>query len=932
MRNLDLKIRDKIILAFLVPLLVLVIINLWILVTAQGVSERAIKVRDQGIELTLGAQRMKLAVVQVQQWLTDISATRGEDGLNDGFDKAAASATEFHQELERFTQHFQQADDGQGQTAMETLKGRFDVYYAMGQKMARAYVDGGPAAGNRMMAEFDREATALAQVLDPFVEDQVGLNNDLLAEISSSIEGLGRGILMLLLLAVLLMAAAGWWLVHGLVTSLRRIGTTVDSLAEGDLTTRVAVIGEHDELSHIGRQVNRMADEMEKLMALITLHSGSIVSCGSELVKIRNQVTSDAKNSQNTVEEVSAANDRLSQEIIQVKESIDKTAANITAISEAAIRVSGDVNTIAAGAEEASINISTMASAAEQITANIGGVNENLAQVDAAVQAVTRSVRDMTAALEAVRERCQAASDESEQTNNHAQSTQEVMKKMASSAQEIGKVVEVINDIADQTNMLALNASIEAAGAGEAGKGFAVVANEVKELARQTGEATKMISNRTTEIQTISREVADANLDIVNSVGRINQANLEITLSVDKQTATIQAVARSMEEVSKAASEVTRNAMELNQAAQDVARAASEAAAGTGEIARSASEVAEAASSVSDRSQEAIAFSQAIQTSAENTGEASRIVQTKMVNAARTAAMMRSSAIHFQRMGGVLQQMSAALHVIQMEMDIKPPVFNMREMKSYYLEWQSTLEQIIPGRCRLTPDRIPDIAQSPVGRWIADRGRAMFGGTPVFEALVRIHRGVHDILGRLVNHVAAQGWEGRVEADRILTEYQTARNEMFSMLDRLYLGETSLDDKGERQFFPWVPSLDTGISSIDKDHQHLVLLVNQLHQAMKSGNSDKVVTRILEELAEYTGSHFAREEQLMADMGYPSLPEHRVKHVKLVNDLTGLVEHFKSGDFAVAIDLILFAREWLTQHIMVADMDYVAFSRNRNNP
>ncbi|MEO5364668.1 MAG: methyl-accepting chemotaxis protein, partial [Magnetococcus sp. DMHC-8] len=75
------------------------------------------------------------------------------------------------------------------------------------------------------------------------------------------------------------------------------------------------------------------------------------------------------------------------------------------------------------------------------------------------------------------------------------------MQKLGVSAQEIGKVVAVISNIAEQTNILALNASIEAAGAGEAGKGFAVVANEVKELARQTSEATRMISEKIGQIQ-----------------------------------------------------------------------------------------------------------------------------------------------------------------------------------------------------------------------------------------------------------------------------------------------------------------------------------------------------------------------------------------------------------------------------------------------
>ena len=98
------------------------------------------------------------------------------------------------------------------------------------------------------------------------------------------------------------------------------------------------------------------------------------------------------------------------------------------------------------------------------------------------------------------------SSDISEDANNQAEKTSEIMDKLQNSAQEVSKVIKIINDIADQTNMLALNATIEAASAGDAGKGFAVVANEVKELAKQTSDATEKIAYQIDEMQKAAEE------------------------------------------------------------------------------------------------------------------------------------------------------------------------------------------------------------------------------------------------------------------------------------------------------------------------------------------------------------------------------------------------------------------------------------------
>ena len=159
-------------------------------------------------------------------------------------------------------------------------------------------------------------------------------------------------------------------------------------------------------------------------------------------------------------------------------------------LSLAAGETTQQSSNVAAAAEEMSINMGTMAKSSEQMTAN--------------VTTVARSIDEMTAAIAEVAQSAEQAARVADHAAELAEQSNGRIGKLGTAAEEIGKVIAVIQDIAEQTNLLALNATIEAARAGEAGKGFAVVATEVKELAKQTAEATEDIRQRIEAIQNSS--------------------------------------------------------------------------------------------------------------------------------------------------------------------------------------------------------------------------------------------------------------------------------------------------------------------------------------------------------------------------------------------------------------------------------------------
>lgn len=701
----------------------------------------------------------------------------------------------------------------------------------------------------------------------------------------------------------------------------------VDQLSSGDTTARVRS-GRVLATGGIAGAINTMANNLAEVMNVIALHSGSISACAGELVKIRNLVVTDANNANQISTEVSQHNQNLAGEIIAITEKIGLISGNIQAVSGAAHEVSVNVSTIASGAEEASANISTMAAAAEEITANLAGVNQSLEMVDQSVQAVATSIHEMSNSLGSVSKLCADASLESSKAKELAGQTQSTMERLSQSAKEIGQVVDVINNIAEQTNMLALNASIEAAGAGDSGKGFAVVANEVKELARQTAQATHMISDKIHGIQANSREAASANSEIGKAISRINQANTEITLSVDQQNSTIHSISEAITTVAQSAASVTQNASELNMAAQEVARSAQEAALGTAEVARTAAEVASGAESVAKESSAADAMSQEIRNSAQSTEMASKVVQDKMEDAIKISQQALGSAIQFQRMGAVLQDMTGALFAAQMEMNTGTPQFEMRQIKGSLLTTQALLEQIIQERI------IPDLKllgephDSPLGQWLASPQAADFQYKNMVNDAKTLHKNLHQHAQHALSIMAEKGWDGRNEANQVLQQFLDDRKKLFTLLNKIYLANSETTDN-KRLFFPWNKSLETSIQFVDKDHRELVDMVNSLHLAMKEEEGSSKVGSIMDSLVTYTEKHFSREIEMLTKHGYPDLKNHCGEHDRLVAQLKNLSTKYHQGEFTVVMDLLVLAKDWLVQHILHTDMRYIDHVKQR---
>ncbi len=304
----------------------------------------------------------------------------------------------------------------------------------------------------------------------------------------------------------------------------------------------------------------------------------------------------------NTNDELGGLAKHFNNFVEKLQNNVKEIASATSTVSSSSEELSAVSTQIAASAEEMTSQSNTVASATEQATTNVNNISAASEQMSTGVNTVATAIEEMSSSLNEVAKNCLKESQIATNANNQAKSTRDEMERLGVSSKEIGKVIEVINDIADQTNLLALNATIEAASAGDAGKGFAVVANEVKELAKQTAQATDQISSQIEEMQNNTTSAVKAMEEITKIIEEINEISHTIVSAVEEQSATINEIAKNVGGPSGAATEIAKNVGESARGLSEVSsniigvsKAAADTATGVQNIKQSSQELAKLA-------------------------------------------------------------------------------------------------------------------------------------------------------------------------------------------------------------------------------------------------------------------------------------------------------------------------------------------------
>jgi len=281
-------------------------------------------------------------------------------------------------------------------------------------------------------------------------------------------------------------------------------------------------------------------DFTQRIKSEVKDELGEVSRAFDQFVAKLDYVLNDVSSQTRTMDELSVNLTTVSN---QMAVGFEETVDHSTQVASAAEEMSCNQNTVAAAMEQASVNVNMVSSAADEMTATINEIAHNSGKaIDITSQAVHRS-----------------------------QNASQRVDELGKAAREINKVTETITEISEQTNLLALNATIEAARAGDAGKGFAVVANEIKELAKQTAEATMDIKTKINGIQEATGITVEEINGIGHVIGEVDQIVTTIATAVEEQTATTKEIAENVHQASSGITEVNENVAQSSMASQEIA-------------------------------------------------------------------------------------------------------------------------------------------------------------------------------------------------------------------------------------------------------------------------------------------------------------------------------------------------------------------------
>ena len=478
-----------------------------------------------------------------------------------------------------------------------------------------------------------------------------------------------------------------------------------------------------------------------------------------ELKELHDSLTGIVDKFKEQVNEATKNHERIRESEAQSQQALDAAQKNDEKVQQMlnAMRdVAGRAQALSSNAFNA---VHELSGQIEQVNAGVGIQHERMTETATAMEEMNCTVIEVaqnasnaanSAALskdnaETGADGVRRAVDSILQMEKRILNLKETMGQLGMQADAISQIMVTISEIADQTNLLALNAAIEAARAGEAGRGFAVVADEVRKLAEKTMLATQEVGSAVQRIQSHAQQNVEAVELAANDIAISTEAATESGKFMEEIVTIVDETAIQVSSIATASEEQSAASEEINRAVSDVTRVASETAVGMG-----------------------------------------------------TAA----------------------------------------------------------------------------------------------NAIVEI--------------------SGLVE-------------ELDSMISSLSQGNVENAAASDGPLLVWSSDLSVGLNSIDEQHKILISLINELHSAMKARRSRSELLNIIDELKNYTVTHFGFEEELFAKYGYPDTPAHIEQHRKFVDQVVDFEAGVRSGKLTVTMDVMKFLKDWLTHHIKGTDKQYGPF-------
>jgi methyl-accepting chemotaxis protein len=630
---IKLKIGPRLTAGFGIVIAVFIVAMSVVLYFQRETLQSAQQIQRESLPFALAADEMVLDVTQVQQFLQDAAATHNRESIGE----ADKYAQEFKKNLEKFRVMFENEHDAEALNKLASIDKNFDEVYELGKKMTELYITKGIDAGNALMEDFDKQTSELNEELGALrqvqVDEAVEMANNIVEASLQSRNALLLGAGLGLLLGVFI----SYWVTNTIVSPVRQLQSAIEDIeSKGDFSRRVRISG-NDEIGLMAKAFNALLEAQQKAIAEVSAVVGKLsdgdfsgrvhADLKGDLLRMKNAVNESADGIQLTMRSLNAVMLALYNGQFDVqsnaegkgefKQALDQATQAMSALqnmmgeigqvmqgvsqSNLSLRVEGEgrgelavlkenLNTslyaLAGTMKAIHLNTRQVATAANEFTTAIGQIADGAQNQKHAMRQVLTALTQTTSAVMDVARNTAEASTKSRAAIALVKSGQdkmgtmiEVVNNIVANSEKINKITEVIEGIANKTNLLSLNAAIEAARAGEHGKGFSVVAEEVGKLASSSAESTQQI---TLLVQEAAAEAARA----VATVNQVAEDMRNIEVSANATDGMLERISAAMEQPSAAVEEINANLGSLDRIADNNASASEEISATVIELSR----------------------------------------------------------------------------------------------------------------------------------------------------------------------------------------------------------------------------------------------------------------------------------------------------------------------------------------------------------
>lgn len=378
-----------------------------------------------------------------------------------------------------------------------------------------------------------------------------------------------------------LIAIFSYFITISITRPLRSCVEFAQSMADGKLDARLEVRG-GGEAADLAAAMNTMAENLHRMVARIGSASEVLTSIDHNLENTARQAVTSVRMQEKFVQETSSAVAQINTSVHEIFDGMDTLSESTTETSASSLEMAATIEEIAMSAERVAENVAEVSSSVFQITSSIKeiGINiinlldaststaSSIAEMDATIKQVERNAMDSAAISEGVRGDAELGKKAvleaiagMQAIRASSQTTTEVVETLSLRVSDIGTILLVIDEVAEQTQLLALNAAIIAAQAGDHGKGFAVVAEEMRELSERTSSSTREIATVIRGVQEETRRAVDA----------ISQAEISIAegekLS-ERSGAALEKIVTGAERAGIQVAEIARTTLEQSRGSQ----------------------------------------------------------------------------------------------------------------------------------------------------------------------------------------------------------------------------------------------------------------------------------------------------------------------------------------------------------------------------